>query len=52
MDGARRTHNYAVRLSSDFVVSENKNFFTMLGEQKIIRPNFIYYIEMIINLCK
>ena len=57
MDGVRRTYNDAVfsllihsnwRLSSNFVAREIKNLFTVLGEQKIIRPNFIYYNDIII----
>ena len=36
------------RLSSNFVARENKNLFTVLGEQKIIRPNFIYYNDIVI----
>ena len=36
------------RLSSNVVARVNKNFFTVLGEQKFFRLNFIYYNDIII----
>ena len=60
MDGARRAHNNAgffLLLIPHLVAFEQQLcsackfkelFFTVLGEQKIIRPNFIYYNDIII----